>query len=177
MRSGNMPQSLYQNWQFAIEVNGFDVALFRKGQDPKTEFEEVAFARTYRAPICARQVIAPFRPGWRALPTRGRPVGRPRPHVCGSAWRPLARSSQSHIPVRSREATTHRVYLNEVDTPPNYIGVAKRGRVQERIQEHLDAGNIPGAKVQIEQKSSVQKAREAEARAIARSKPKYNEQG
>ena len=44
MRSGNMPQSLYQNWQFAIEVNGFDVALFKKGQEPKTEFEEVAFA-------------------------------------------------------------------------------------------------------------------------------------
>lgn len=39
-----MPQSLYQNWQFAIEVNGFDVALFKKGQEPKTEFEEVAFA-------------------------------------------------------------------------------------------------------------------------------------
>ena len=44
MRSGNMPKSLYQNWQFAIEVNGFDVALFKKGQEPKTEFEEVAFA-------------------------------------------------------------------------------------------------------------------------------------
>ncbi|MHB9037082.1 MAG: phage tail protein [Armatimonadota bacterium] len=39
-----MPQSLYQNWQFAIEINGFDVALFRKGQEPKTEFEEVAFS-------------------------------------------------------------------------------------------------------------------------------------
>lgn len=39
-----MPKSLYQNWQFAIEVNGFDVALFRKGQEPKTEFEEVAFS-------------------------------------------------------------------------------------------------------------------------------------
>ena len=44
MRSGNMPKSLYQNWQFAIEVNGFDVALFTKGQEPKTEFEEVVFA-------------------------------------------------------------------------------------------------------------------------------------
>jgi phage tail-like protein len=44
MKSGNMPQSLYQNWQFAIEINGFDVALFSKGQEPKTEFEEVAFA-------------------------------------------------------------------------------------------------------------------------------------
>lgn len=39
-----MPQNLYQNWQFAIEINGFDVALFRKGQEPKTEFEEVAFS-------------------------------------------------------------------------------------------------------------------------------------
>ena len=44
MRSGNMPKSLYQNWQFAIEVNGFDVALFHKGQEPKTEVEEVSFA-------------------------------------------------------------------------------------------------------------------------------------
>jgi len=40
----SMPQSLYQNWQFAIEINGFDVALFQKGQEPKTEFEEVAFS-------------------------------------------------------------------------------------------------------------------------------------
>ena len=59
----------------------------------------------------------------------------------------------------------------------NYVGVAKRGRVQERIQEHLDAGNIPGAKVQIEQKPSIQEARKTEARAIARTKPKYNKQG
>ena len=44
MNSGNMPQSLYQNWQFAIEINGFDVALFTKGQEPKTEFEVVNFA-------------------------------------------------------------------------------------------------------------------------------------
>jgi phage tail-like protein len=44
MISGNMPKSLYQNWQFAIEINGFDVALFKKGQEPKIEFEEVAFA-------------------------------------------------------------------------------------------------------------------------------------
>ncbi len=40
----SMPESLYQNWQFAIEVNGFDVALFKKGQEPKTEFEEVTFS-------------------------------------------------------------------------------------------------------------------------------------
>ncbi|OPZ83578.1 MAG: T4-like virus tail tube protein gp19 [bacterium ADurb.Bin429] len=39
-----MPQSLYQNWQFAIEINGFDVALFQKCSLPKTEVEEVTFA-------------------------------------------------------------------------------------------------------------------------------------
>ena len=59
----------------------------------------------------------------------------------------------------------------------NYIGVAKSGRVQERIQEHLDDGTIPGAKVQIEQKPSIHDARATEARAIARSKPKYNKIG
>ena len=30
----------------------------------------------------------------------------------------------------------------------NYAGIAHRGRVQDRIAEHLDAGRIPGAKVQ-----------------------------
>jgi len=45
MRSGNMPKSLYQNWQFAIEVNGFDVALFKKGQEPKTEFEDITLEK------------------------------------------------------------------------------------------------------------------------------------
>lgn len=59
----------------------------------------------------------------------------------------------------------------------NYVGIAKRGRVQERIQEHLATGNIPGVKVQIEQKPSIQEARETEKRVIARSKPKYNKQG
>ena len=44
MHTGNMPQSLDQNWQFAIEVNVFDLALFKKGQGPKPAFEEVAFA-------------------------------------------------------------------------------------------------------------------------------------
>ena len=56
----------------------------------------------------------------------------------------------------------------------NYIGSAKRGRVQERIREHLAERRIPGAKVQIEQKPSIQEARETESRAIARTRPKYN---
>ena len=57
----------------------------------------------------------------------------------------------------------------------NYTGVAKRGRVQERIQEHL--GNIPGNSVRIEQMGSIQEAQQKEARIIKRSQPKYNKQG
>jgi hypothetical protein len=56
----------------------------------------------------------------------------------------------------------------------NYTGVAQRGRVRERIMEHL--GEIPGAKVRIEQMKSFQEAREKETRIIDRSKPKYNKQ-
>lgn len=41
---GSMPASLYQNWQWAVEINGFDVALFKKASLPKTEFDEVSFA-------------------------------------------------------------------------------------------------------------------------------------
>ncbi|CAM2070219.1 Phage tail protein [Sulfidibacter corallicola] len=43
MKPGNMPKGLYQRWQFAVEINGFDVALFSKSNLPKTEFEEVTF--------------------------------------------------------------------------------------------------------------------------------------
>jgi excinuclease UvrABC nuclease subunit len=57
----------------------------------------------------------------------------------------------------------------------NYIGSAMRGRVPDRIGEHLDV--IPGAKVQVRQFGSIQEARAAEARAIARSEPKYNKAG
>jgi len=44
MNIATTPRNLYQNWQFAIEVNGFDVALFQKCSLPKTEFEEVTFS-------------------------------------------------------------------------------------------------------------------------------------
>ena len=45
----------------------------------------------------------------------------------------------------------------------NYMGVAKRGRVQERIGEHLPGAKdpIPGAKVQIEQVGSISGSRAA----------------
>ncbi len=61
----------------------------------------------------------------------------------------------------------------------NYVGVAKKGRVQERIEEHLPGGKdyVPGAKIQIEQVSSIAEARKMEAAAIKRIQPKHNEQG
>ncbi len=55
---------------------------------------------------------------------------------------------------------------------PNYVGIAQRGRVQDRIQEHL--GDIPGANVRIQQFGSVADARQSEQRVISRNKPKYN---
>lgn len=61
----------------------------------------------------------------------------------------------------------------------NYVGVAKRGRVQERLMEHLPGGKdyIPGSKVRIEQQSSIADAKQKEANIIARSRPKHNKQG
>jgi excinuclease UvrABC nuclease subunit len=61
----------------------------------------------------------------------------------------------------------------------NYLGVAKKGRVQERIEEHLPGGKdyVPGEKIQIEQVSSIAEARKMEAAAIKRIQPKHNEQG
>ena len=61
----------------------------------------------------------------------------------------------------------------------NYTGIAKRGRVQERLQEHLPGGKdaVSGAKVQIEQMPSIGDARDKETRVIVRSKPPYNKQG
>jgi len=66
----------------------------------------------------------------------------------------------------------------KIQTPTgktNYIGIAKRGRVQDRIQEHLDKGKIPGAKVHIEQVPSIQDAQKKEQNIISRTHPKYNE--
>ena len=57
----------------------------------------------------------------------------------------------------------------------NYVGTAQRGRVQERLSEHL--GKIPGAKVQVQQFNSIQDARAHEQRVINRSKPKFNRKG
>ena len=65
------------------------------------------------------------------------------------------------------------------DGKNNYTGVAKRGRVQERLREHLPGGEdyVPGAKVQIEQMPSIEEAKAKESRIIARTKPPYNRKG
>ena len=58
---------------------------------------------------------------------------------------------------------------------PNYLGSAKRGRVRERIEEHL--GQIPGKKVHIETFSSIREAQKKESNDIKRLQPKYNKKG
>lgn len=57
----------------------------------------------------------------------------------------------------------------------NYVGIAKRGRVTERITEHI--GDVPGVKVKIEQHSTIQDAQKSEARIIKQQQPKYNKDG
>lgn len=59
----------------------------------------------------------------------------------------------------------------------NYVGIAKRGRVQERLEEHLAADKIPGAKVQVQQMPTIEEAEKTEARIISRTGPKYNDKG
>ena len=61
----------------------------------------------------------------------------------------------------------------------NYTGIAKRGRVKDRIAEHLPGNrdHVPGTSVEVEQMPSVEDARRKESRIIARSKPTHNKQG
>lgn len=58
-----------------------------------------------------------------------------------------------------------------------YVGVAKRGRVHGRLEEHLPRAKdpIPGAThVQVKQMPSIAEAKKAEARIIAATQPKHN---
>ena len=61
----------------------------------------------------------------------------------------------------------------------NYTGIAKRGRVQERLMEHLPGGPdaIPGSKIVIEQVENLPTAKRKAANAIKRTQPTYNKQG
>ena len=61
-----------------------------------------------------------------------------------------------------------------------YTGSAKRGRVEERLKEHLPSGPDPirgGVKVKIKQKGSIDEARKAEARIIKQKQPSRNKKG
>ena len=44
MANATMPKNIRQKWMFAIEINGFNAALFTKCQMPKAEFEEATFS-------------------------------------------------------------------------------------------------------------------------------------
>lgn len=58
----------------------------------------------------------------------------------------------------------------------NYVGIAQRGRGQDRVQEHLPGAKepVPGAKVRVTEFATVAEAREAERKLISRVQPKYN---
>lgn len=61
-----------------------------------------------------------------------------------------------------------------------YTGVAKRGRVEQRLKEHLPGGPNPirgGKKVKIIQKSNIADAQKTENRIIKQQKPSQNKQG
>ena len=61
-----------------------------------------------------------------------------------------------------------------------YTGSAKKGRVEQRIKEHLPGGPDPirgGKKVRIKQKSSIADAQQSEKRAIKKNKPPFNKTG
>lgn len=78
----------------------------------------------------------------------------------------------------NNKPAVYKIFNNEGENI--YTGSAKRGRVTERIKEHLPGGSdpIPGAaKVKIEQHSSIDEAQKSESRIISRTKPKHNKQG
>lgn len=57
----------------------------------------------------------------------------------------------------------------------NYVGVAQKGYVGERLSEHL--GKIPGVKVQIEQFATLAEAMKKEVNVIRRAKGRYGKEG
>lgn len=61
-----------------------------------------------------------------------------------------------------------------------YTGVAKRGRVEQRLKEHLPGAKDSiqgGVKVKIQQKSSIDAALKSEARVIKAQQPSQNKKG
>ncbi len=61
-----------------------------------------------------------------------------------------------------------------------YTGKAKKGRLQQRLKEHMPSGpdGVPGAdSFSIKQKKSIGGAGSEEQRIIRQENPKHNEQG
>ena len=56
----------------------------------------------------------------------------------------------------------------------NYVGVAHRGRAQDRLLEILAEGKVPGVTVLVEQFSSIDDAKAKKQNIIDRTQPKYN---
>ena len=92
--------------------------------------------------------------------------------------RKTVRNSQSGIAQLPNDKPVVYKILTPAGTV-NYAGIAKKGRVQERLSEHSrgQPDFVPGAKIQIQQHSTIAEARKQEKGIIARSTPKYNKQG
>ena len=59
-----------------------------------------------------------------------------------------------------------------------YTGSAGARRLRERLKEHIDQKDIPGAaQFQVRPTKSTAEAKKVEQELIKRNKPKYNEQG
>ena len=59
-----------------------------------------------------------------------------------------------------------------------YTGSAGAGRLRERLKEHLNQVDIPGAaQFQVRPTRSTAEAKKVEQELIKRNKPKYNKQG
>jgi hypothetical protein len=94
----------------------------------------------------------------------------------------MARKTVPFNPAGIEKLPNDKPVVYEIETESgknNYTGIAQRGRVRERIGEHLPGAKdpVPGTKVVIEQKPSIAEAQGIEKRIIRRSQPKYNEQG
>ena len=93
----------------------------------------------------------------------------------------MARKTVPFNPTGIEKLPNDKPVVYKIETPGgknNYTGIAQRGRVHERLEEHLPGAKdaVPGAKVVVEQTKSIDEARAKEERIIKRSQPKYNEQ-
>ena len=68
------------------------------------------------------------------------------------------------------------VYTLKKNKKPVYVGTAKRGRVNERLQEHLKDRKISATEFSTRSYDSIAEARKAEETKIKRNKPKGNDQ-